>query len=148
MPYVEIYANPETANPSFVQFQFDVQNEPVRMLWMSVSPNSSSPFGSSYLVDCKGLGPVDDPGSTSLTTTPPASIHCGITPAMSLWATPAPYSTPTVGATVTYTKPAQSVASQFPPSRPDPRVAWTDAGQCQSAGAASATSTTAVTRVK
>jgi len=148
VPYLESYANPETANTSFAQFQFDVLNGPVRMLCMGVSPNSSSPFGCSYLVGCKGLGPITAPGSTTLTTTLPASFRFGITPAMSPWATPAPSSTPTVGASVTYTKPAQSVASQFPPSRPDPRSAWTDAGQCQSAGAASATSTTAVTRVK
>lgn len=102
-PYVESYAYPETANPSFVQFQFDVQTGTVRILWMGVSPNSSSPFGSSYLVGYKGLGPIAEPGSTTLTTTLPASFRFGITPAMSLWATPAPYSTPAVGATVTYT---------------------------------------------
>ncbi len=102
-PGVESYASPETTNPTFLQFQFDLITGSVRMLWQSVSPNSTSLRGSSFLVGYKGLGPIADPGSAPLTTTLPASFRFGITPPMSLWATPAPVSTASVGTTVTYT---------------------------------------------
>ncbi|MBL8752830.1 MAG: hypothetical protein JNK15_05970 [Planctomycetes bacterium] len=102
-PGVESYASPETGNPTFLQFQFDLLTGTVRMLWLSVSPNSTSLRGSSFLVGYKGLGPIADPGSAPLTTTLPGSFRFGITPPMSLWATPAPISTVNTGTTVTYT---------------------------------------------
>jgi hypothetical protein len=102
--FVESYASPETSNPSLVQFQFDLSNGTVTMVFQIVDANSTSPRGSSYLVGCKGPGAITDPGSVNLATSLPAAVRCAVLPPMALSASPAPRSTLTTGTLVTYTQ--------------------------------------------
>lgn len=111
---IESYATPETANPSWLQYQFDLITGTVRVVFVGLSAVSTSSRGSSYLVGCKGLGAIADPGSTPLATALPRTVRFGITPPMSLWSNTPPLSTSINGSTVVYT---HDYVPEFAPGR-------------------------------
>lgn len=99
---VESY--PAGANPSTLQFQLDLSSGSVTYVWVAIDTNTTSTFGSGYLVGYKGIGVITDPGSSVLPTALPAlHSHVQMVP-MALAATPAPISTPSSGTLVTYTQ--------------------------------------------
>jgi hypothetical protein len=99
---IESYATPETSNPSWLQYQFDLVTGTVRLVFNSLSAVSTSSRGSSYLVGCKGLGAIADPGSAVLTSSLPRTMRFGITPPMQLWSDTPPISSQFSGSTVVY----------------------------------------------
>jgi hypothetical protein len=99
---VESYASPETANPSTLQYQFDLSTGTVRLLFGAQSPVSTSPRGSGYVVGFKGPGPVADPGSTPLSTSLPGTFRYHVPPAMTLSANGLPLSSWGAGSMITY----------------------------------------------
>ena len=63
---VESRSTPPAANPSTMQFQFDLATGNVFIIWLSIDGDITSPDGSAHLVGVKGLGPVVDAGSQAL----------------------------------------------------------------------------------
>ena len=65
---VESYANPETANPSTLQFQLDLASGGVKMVFVSVDGNATSIYGSGHVVGVTAPGASNNPGSIALAT--------------------------------------------------------------------------------
>jgi hypothetical protein len=60
---VENWSNPPASNPGTFQFQFELATGRVRLLWVTVDQDTSSPYGSGHLVGYSPGGPSADPGS-------------------------------------------------------------------------------------
>jgi hypothetical protein len=71
---VESYANPETANPSTLQFQLDLATGGVRIVFVSVDGNASSIYGSGHLIGVSSPGASANPGSVVLATASAAQL--------------------------------------------------------------------------
>ena len=63
---VESY--PAGANPSTLQFQFDLASGVIKMVFVSIDANNTSVYGSSHVVGVSAPGLSQDPGSISLAT--------------------------------------------------------------------------------
>lgn len=98
---VESYASPELLNPSTMQWQFDTVTGNASLVFVTVDSNTTTTFGSGYVVGFKAPGPVANAGSQVLATTLPQTT-ASATLAMSLGITGLPVSTPSSGSTVTY----------------------------------------------
>lgn len=68
---VENFAVPETANRSTVQCQLDLATGIVTWVWPQLDANTTSNWGSGYLVGFSPGGPSLDPGDTQLATALP-----------------------------------------------------------------------------
>lgn len=99
---VESYASPELANPSTVQFQFNLANGNMAVLWMLVDGNTTSPFGSATVVGYTGPGASPDPGPTDFAQSLPVFVPHNVQP-LTLSANLAPVCTPVTGTNVTFT---------------------------------------------
>ncbi|MFN7670277.1 MAG: hypothetical protein ACK5S5_07495 [Planctomycetota bacterium] len=72
---VESYAVPEVANPSTLQFQFELASGVVRIVFVQVDGNATSGFGSAHLVGVTAPGPSTDAGPLTLATASPAQLR-------------------------------------------------------------------------
>ena len=91
------------ANPSFMQFQLNLANGTITIVWQSIDNNASSPFGSAHLIGYTPAGASVDPGSVDLASALPFATQSLNIPAMTLSASPAPISSTTSGTAVVYT---------------------------------------------
>ena len=100
---VDHWANPQVSTPSTFAFQFDLVTGSVIILWQMVDTNTTSQFGSSWLVGYTGPGAGIDPGSTMLPPmlSPFTTVNNSSVPAMTLSAAPRPRINPST--VVTYT---------------------------------------------
>ena len=98
---VESYAAPELLNPSTLQWQFDTVTGNASLVFVTIDNNTTTTFGSGYVVGWKAPGPVANAGSQVLATTLPQTTSSA-TLAMSLGITGLPISTPSSGSSVTY----------------------------------------------
>lgn len=96
---VDHWATPQVTAPSTVQFQLDLTAGTVTMVWLLVDNNTTSTFGSEWLVGWTGAGAGTDPGS-ALVSAPATTGTPEIFP-MTLTASPIPVINPST--TVTYT---------------------------------------------
>jgi hypothetical protein len=92
---VESDSSPDGANPSTLQFQFDLTTGDVRLVWLLVDGDDSSEFGSGHLIGYSPGGPSADAGSVDLALALPLQ-----TQPTNLDGAPDPVSTPSVGTTV------------------------------------------------
>ncbi len=58
------------ANPSTLQFQFDLATGAARIVWLGVDSNTASPFGSAHVVGVSAPGVSRDPGPVDFATDP------------------------------------------------------------------------------
>ncbi len=94
------------ANPSTLQFQFELATGIVRMVWPSLTNvGTGQPTAPSeqFLVGWSPGGPSTDAGSVDLAAVLPLSIGNANLEPLQLNASPAPVVTPTTGAMVTFT---------------------------------------------
>jgi hypothetical protein len=111
---VESYANPEGPNPGTQQFQLDLTTGAVTYVWTSINNNTTSIFGSAYVVGYKGPGAQTDGGSVNLSSALPATYNWVPGLPLVLTASPAPVSTPISGTVVTYT--TSNIPEYYPTS--------------------------------
>jgi hypothetical protein len=97
---VENYSTPTTANPSTIQFQFNLTTGRVDYVWLAIDTDTTSPFGSAHLVGYSPGGASVDPGPIALALDLPLVTAPDVR-AMSLSVAPAPVINPST--TVTYT---------------------------------------------
>ncbi|MFN9706660.1 MAG: hypothetical protein ACK595_17805 [Planctomycetota bacterium] len=62
------------ANPSTLQFQFDVASGMVKICFVSVDSNTASTYGSAHAVGVSAPGPSQDPGSVDFLTATAAQL--------------------------------------------------------------------------
>lgn len=96
---VDHWATPQVTAPSTVQFQLDLTTGVVTMVWLLVDNNTTSTFGSEWMVGWTNAGAGTDPGS-ALVSAPATTGTPEIFP-MTLTASPIPVINPST--TVTYT---------------------------------------------
>ncbi|MBL8729002.1 MAG: hypothetical protein JNM25_11265 [Planctomycetes bacterium] len=60
---VENWSSPPASNPGTFQFQFELASGLVRMLWVTIDQDTTSPYGSGHLVGYSPGGASADPGS-------------------------------------------------------------------------------------
>ena len=65
---VESYSTPTALNPSTLQFQFNLNNGNITLVFLNIDNNTTSTFGSGHLVGVTAPGASNNPGSTSLAT--------------------------------------------------------------------------------
>jgi hypothetical protein len=99
-------------NRGTLQFQLNLDNGVVKVVWTTVDNNAASTFGSAHLVGYTPAGLSQDAGSVTLATALPLTTTSVNAPALGLAASPAPVSTPSIGAVITYT------TSNMPPYDP------------------------------
>jgi len=109
---VESYASPETINRSTMQFQLNLTNGIVTMVWVTVDGNASSIYGSAHLIGWGPVGPSADGGSLALATALPIVTSPTNARSLAMTAAPSPVSTASAGTIVTYT------ATDVPPFAP------------------------------
>ena len=71
---VESYSTPTAANPSTLQFQFDLASGVIKIVFLSIDGNTTSTFGSAHLVGVTAPGASGDPGSVNLATAAAAQL--------------------------------------------------------------------------
>ncbi|MBL9076771.1 MAG: hypothetical protein JNL08_04660 [Planctomycetes bacterium] len=99
---VDHWASPQVTAPCTQQFQIDLATGNVTYVWTLIDTNTTSTFGTSYLVGYTGPGASTDPGSINLATVLPATTTNNlISSGMSLSASPTPRINPST--LVTYT---------------------------------------------
>jgi hypothetical protein len=92
-----------TANPSTLQFQFNLTTGAVAIVWVSIDGNPSSPYGSAHLVGWSPAGVSSNGGSINLATALPLVTQSTNIFPLKLSASPAPVSSATVGTNVIWT---------------------------------------------
>ncbi|MCB9878433.1 MAG: hypothetical protein H6835_12610 [Planctomycetes bacterium] len=90
-----------TANPSTVQVQFDTATGDIWLVFLDISNDTTSTFGSGHLVGYTPPGASPNRGSMNLASALPATISVDAPP-MSLSASPRPISTPSSGTLVNF----------------------------------------------
>mgnify|MGYP001293351451 CR=1 FL=1 len=92
---VHHWAAPQVLTPCTFQFQLDLTTGAVTYVWVTIDTNTTSSFGSSYLVGYTGPGASTDPGSVTLSTALPATAVNNVSGnAMTLSASPPPVINP------------------------------------------------------
>jgi len=99
---VENWSVPTAANPSTIQFQFDLTSGQVDCVWLAVDTDVTTPFSSAHLVGFSPAGASSDPGSIVLATGLPVVTLADVRP-LSLSAAPPPVNDGVTGTAVTYT---------------------------------------------
>ncbi|MBL8729439.1 MAG: hypothetical protein JNM25_13470 [Planctomycetes bacterium] len=97
---VENHSTPTAANPSTIQFQFDLGSGQVDYIWSAIDTDTTSPFGSAHLIGYSPGGASLDPGPLDLALDLPI-VSAPDVRAMALSVAPAPVINPST--TVTYT---------------------------------------------
>ncbi|MFY9341640.1 MAG: hypothetical protein WAT39_04070 [Planctomycetota bacterium] len=99
---VESYSNPTVANPSTLQFQLNLSQGIVKIVWVNVDGNPSSVYGSAHLIGWGPIGASANGGNLNLATALPLVTNAVNVNAIAMTAAPAPVSTAVSGTTVTY----------------------------------------------
>lgn len=97
---VENWSVPTGANPSTMQFQFDLASGQVGLVWLAIDDDVTSPFGSAHLVGYSPGGASLDPGSIGMASDLPVVTAPDVR-ALVLSIAPAPVINPST--TITFT---------------------------------------------